>query len=111
MRLPIDSFLLVVKSILWGMQHPSHEISNSALETCGILMEKIGELEDEDKQNDLYTAFYMNILQVVIRLINDRDRRTRKYHSFFSPLSLHNRYLISNFFLFNSQNLICKVNF
>lgn len=79
LRFPADNFLLIVKSILWGMQHPGHDISNNALETCSVLLQRIGELEDEDQQNDLYTVVYMTILQAVIRLINDRDRRTRKY--------------------------------
>ncbi|KAI9497130.1 armadillo-type protein [Zychaea mexicana] len=72
-----DKFTLIVDSILWGIQHPSHELSNQALEICSILLNRIAQVEDEDQQNALYSLYYMKILDIILHTITDYDRRTQ----------------------------------
>ena len=74
-----NKFTQLVESILWGIQHPSHELSNRALETCNVLFDRIYNVEDEDQQNALYTLYYMKTLDIILHTITDHDRRTRKY--------------------------------
>ncbi|KAI8137810.1 armadillo-type protein, partial [Fennellomyces sp. T-0311] len=66
-----DKFSVLVRSILWGIQHPAHEISNQALEICTVFLKNIYELEDEDEQSVLYSLYYMQILDVILHTITD----------------------------------------
>lgn len=74
-----NEFSLLVESILWGIQHPAHEISNKALETCDVFLDRVAELEEEDPQNAMYKMYYTSILRAVLCGVIDHDRRTRKY--------------------------------
>ena len=70
---------LLVESMLLGIQHPAHEISNKALETCSVFIDHVAELEEEDVQNAMYKMYYARILHTVLWGVTDHDRRTRKY--------------------------------
>ncbi|CDH59988.1 cchain crystal structure of crm1 inhibitorleptomycin b in complex with crm1()-ran-ranbp1 [Lichtheimia corymbifera JMRC:FSU:9682] len=72
-----NEFSLLVESILWGIQHPAHEISNKALETCNVFLDRIAELEEEDSQNTMYKMYYTSILHAVLCGVLDHDRRTQ----------------------------------
>lgn len=77
-----NEFSLLVESILWGIQHPAHEISNKALETCSVFVDRVAELEEEDVQNALYKMYYTSILHAVLCGVTDQDRRTRKHQRY-----------------------------
>ncbi|KAI9276648.1 armadillo-type protein [Phascolomyces articulosus] len=72
-----EKFSLIIESILWGIQHPSHELSNYSLETCNILLDRVYTVEDEDQQNAVYILYYMKILDIILHTITDHDRRTQ----------------------------------
>ncbi|KAI9314458.1 armadillo-type protein [Dichotomocladium elegans] len=75
--LPQEKFTLLVESILWGVQHPDHAISNQALDTLNLFLDHVADVEGDEEQNTLYALYYMQILHTILHTITDLDRRTQ----------------------------------
>ncbi|CAO3594483.1 unnamed protein product [Absidia cylindrospora] len=73
LRLPSNTFTIIVDSILWGTKHTVSDISHVALQTCLEMINNVSQLEDEDMASEFYRMYYLRILTETLTILVDPD--------------------------------------
>lgn len=65
-----DGFKIVVQTIQWGYQHPTHEVCETSLDTVDILLKSVQNTTQEMYQ-DFLNAFYLGFVHDMFMILTD----------------------------------------
>ncbi|KAF7721345.1 Karyopherin transporter [Apophysomyces ossiformis] len=76
LKIPQNTFNLLMQSLLWGIKDATREVSHMALDALFDLINSVSHMEDEDMSSEFYSAYFLLTLREIIAVLTDSDYRS-----------------------------------